>query len=53
MLQETIIIPFTHLHLDRHSLRGKTEVAIGIEDQSVRLTIDGSSISLPGADRGN
>jgi ATP-dependent Clp protease ATP-binding subunit ClpC len=37
LLQETIIIPFTHLRLDRHAVGAKPEVVISIEDQTVRV----------------
>jgi len=39
LLQETIIIPFTHLHLDRHSVGERPEVVIAIENQSVRVRV--------------
>jgi ATP-dependent Clp protease ATP-binding subunit ClpA len=39
LLQETIIIPFTHLHLDRHSAGERPEVVIDIENQSVRVRV--------------
>jgi ATP-dependent Clp protease ATP-binding subunit ClpC len=39
LLQETIIIPFTHLHLDRHSVSERPEVVIAIENQSVRVRV--------------
>jgi len=39
LLQETIIIPFTHLHLDRHAAGERPEVVIAIENQSVRVKI--------------
>jgi ATP-dependent Clp protease ATP-binding subunit ClpC len=37
MLQETIIIPFTHLHLDRKALGARPEVKIFIEDGKVKV----------------
>ena len=48
VLQETIIIPFTHLHLDRHALGARPEVLISIENQSVRVGVQSPSLSLPG-----
>jgi ATP-dependent Clp protease ATP-binding subunit ClpA len=39
LLQETIIIPFTHLHLDRHPTGDRPEVVIAIENQSVRVRV--------------
>jgi ATP-dependent Clp protease ATP-binding subunit ClpC len=39
LLQETIIIPFTHLHLDRHSAGARPEVVISIENESVRVRV--------------
>ena len=53
VLQETIIIPFTHLHLDRHALGARPEVAISIENQSVIVGVQGSSLSLPGPKQAN
>ena len=43
VLQETIIIPFTHLHLDRHALGARPEVVISIENQSVRVGVQSPS----------
>jgi len=37
LLQETIIIPFTHLHLDRRAVGARPEVVISIENQSVKV----------------
>lgn len=39
ILQETIIIPFTHLPLDRHGSGASPEVAISIENQNVTLRV--------------
>lgn len=39
LLQETIIIPFTHLHLDRHPTGERPEVVIAIENQLVRVRV--------------
>ncbi len=39
LLQETIIIPFTHLHLDRHAAGERPEVVIAIENQLVRVRV--------------
>jgi ATP-dependent Clp protease ATP-binding subunit ClpC len=39
LLQETIIIPFTHLHLDRHGAGARPEVVISVENQSVRIKV--------------
>ena len=39
LLQETIIIPFTNLHLDRHPVGARPEVVIGIENQMVRVRV--------------
>ncbi|MFY9553680.1 MAG: ATP-dependent Clp protease ATP-binding subunit [Blastocatellia bacterium] len=37
LLQETIILPFTHLHLDRHPAGARPEVVISVENQSVTV----------------
>ena len=37
ILQETIIIPFTQLHLDRHSSGSRPEILIVIKDGAVRV----------------
>jgi ATP-dependent Clp protease ATP-binding subunit ClpA len=37
LLQETIIIPFTHLHLDRHAVGSRPEIVISIENQAVKV----------------
>lgn len=37
LLQETIIIPFTHLHLDRRVAGARAEVLISIENQSITV----------------
>lgn len=37
MLQETIIIPFTQLHLDRRAAGAKPAVTISVEDDSVKV----------------
>ena len=37
LLQETIIIPFTHLHLDRRATGARPAVMISVEDDSVRV----------------
>ncbi|MGA9771023.1 MAG: ATP-dependent Clp protease ATP-binding subunit [Blastocatellia bacterium] len=37
ILQEAIIIPFTHLHLDRHATGARPEVKIFLEDGTVRV----------------
>jgi len=39
LLQEAIIIPFTHLHLDRHAAGARPEVVISVENQAVRVTV--------------
>ena len=39
LLQETIIIPFTKLHFDRHITGVRPEVVISIENQTVRVKI--------------
>lgn len=38
LLQDTIIIPFTHLHLDRHVAGQRAEVAISIENQDIKVS---------------
>jgi len=44
ILQETIIIPFSHLHLDRHS--GRLQVSIRVAGQSVQVVrVDGDTIT--------
>jgi ATP-dependent Clp protease ATP-binding subunit ClpC len=42
LLQETIIIPFTHLHVDRHPEGNRPEVTINLEDGSVKLATAGA-----------
>jgi ATP-dependent Clp protease ATP-binding subunit ClpC len=37
ILQETIIIPFTHLHVDRHPEGNRPEVTINLENGAVKL----------------
>jgi ATP-dependent Clp protease ATP-binding subunit ClpC len=37
LLQETIIIPFTHLHLDPRAISGRPQVVIAVENESVRV----------------
>lgn len=37
LLQETIIIPFTHLHLDDRDLGARPEVVISIQNHSVKV----------------
>jgi ATP-dependent Clp protease ATP-binding subunit ClpC len=37
ILQETIIIPFTHLHVDRHPEGDRPEVTINLENGAVKL----------------
>ncbi len=39
LLQETIIIPFTHLRLDRHVVGARPEVLVSIENQTVRVGV--------------
>ncbi|HSE37598.1 MAG TPA: ATP-dependent Clp protease ATP-binding subunit [Blastocatellia bacterium] len=39
LLQETIIIPFTNLHLDRRAVGARPEVVISIENQMVRIRV--------------
>jgi ATP-dependent Clp protease ATP-binding subunit ClpA len=40
LLQEAIIIPFTHLHLDRRATGARSEVNIFLEDGTVRVDTD-------------
>jgi ATP-dependent Clp protease ATP-binding subunit ClpA len=47
LLQETIIIPFTHLHLDAPEADARREITISIENQSVSVRVQSSSFSLP------
>lgn len=47
LLQETIIIPFTHLHLNSPQMDARNEVIISIENQSVRVRVHSSSLGLP------
>ena len=51
LLQETIIIPFTHLHLDRHAVGARPEVLIRVENEFVRVRVQSSSFSLPGLEQ--
>ena len=51
LLQEAIIIPFTHLHLDRHAVGSRPEIVISIENRAVRVEVQSSSFSLPGTER--
>ncbi|MEK6302252.1 MAG: ATP-dependent Clp protease ATP-binding subunit [Acidobacteriota bacterium] len=37
LLQETIIIPFTQLHIDRHAVGARPEVAVRVENSAVKL----------------
>jgi hypothetical protein len=37
MLQETIIIPFTQLHLDRRATGARPALTISVEDGSVKV----------------
>jgi ATP-dependent Clp protease ATP-binding subunit ClpA len=37
LLQETIIIPFTQLHIDRHVVGARPEVAVRVENSAVKL----------------
>ncbi len=39
LLQETIIIPFTHLHLDRHVVGPRPEVSVRIEEKAVKVDV--------------
>lgn len=41
ILQETIIIPFTHLHVDRRPSGNRPEVTINLEDGAVKLAAAG------------
>jgi ATP-dependent Clp protease ATP-binding subunit ClpC len=51
VLQETITIPFTRLHLDGRASGPRPEVVISIEDDSVTISVQSSRSSLPGVDR--
>ncbi len=51
VLQDAIIIPFTHLHLDRHTVGARPEVVISIENRSVRVGVRSSSVGLPGVEQ--
>ncbi|MEK6406388.1 MAG: ATP-dependent Clp protease ATP-binding subunit [Acidobacteriota bacterium] len=48
LLQEMIIIPFTHLHLDGSAAGARLEVVISIENESIGVRVQSSSFSLPG-----
>lgn len=37
MLQETMILPFTHLHIDRHTMGVRAEVTIRLEGDAVKV----------------
>jgi ATP-dependent Clp protease ATP-binding subunit ClpC len=37
LLQETIIIPFTQLHIDRHAVGARPEVAVRVQNSAVRV----------------
>jgi ATP-dependent Clp protease ATP-binding subunit ClpA len=41
LLQDTIIIPFTQLHIDRHPVGARPEIAVRVENSAVR--VDASS----------
>jgi hypothetical protein len=41
LLQETIIIPFTQLHIDRHAVGARPEVVVRVENSTVK--VDSSS----------
>ena len=47
MLQEAIIIPFTHLHLDRYAAGARSEVNIFIEDGTVKVDTSSSDEETP------
>ena len=44
VLQETIIIPFTHLHLDRHTAGTRPRVLIAIENQAVTVRVQSQTL---------
>jgi hypothetical protein len=43
LLQEAIIIPFTHLHLDRRAVGARPEIVIRVENQSVKVDAKSAS----------
>src|SRR5215471_10063246 len=47
ILQETIIIPFTQLHLDRHATGSRPEVVIDVTDGAVRVSIHNTNLKIP------
>jgi ATP-dependent Clp protease ATP-binding subunit ClpC len=47
VLQETITIPFTRLHLDGRASGPGLEVVIGVENQSVTIGVQSPSFGLP------
>ena len=51
ILQETIIIPFTQLHLDRHSSASRPEVVIEVLEGVIRVSVQGTSLKIPTADQ--
>jgi ATP-dependent Clp protease ATP-binding subunit ClpC len=50
-LQETITIPFTRLHLDGSASDRRLDVVISVENQSVTLAVQTSSVGSPDLDR--
>ena len=51
ILQETIIIPFTQLHLDRHASASRPEVVIEVLEGVIRVSIQGTNLKIPTADQ--
>lgn len=51
ILQETIIIPFTQLHLDRHASGSRPEVVIEVLEGVIRVSIKGTNLKIPTAEQ--
>jgi ATP-dependent Clp protease ATP-binding subunit ClpC len=51
ILQETIIIPFTQLHLDRHASGSRPEVVIEVVEGAIRVSIQNTNLKIPPAEQ--
>lgn len=47
VLQETIIIPFTQLRLDRHAVSARPEILISVKDRAVQVDVHTSAFGVP------
>lgn len=53
VLQETIIIPFTQLSLDRHVVGTRPEILISVKDRAVKVDVQTSAFGVPDLERAN